>query len=187
MHEVYNPRLSLTAEIASAETEILAEAQRIVDETTSLYNVAPISVVLRDTADVAGEWLLATRTVILRTSTLADAAWRAVFAHEVGHALRGDGHDALTDEQSQQCELDATALGVEVLVRIVGLSLREAVECCVDAIRGLKERIETREVKLLPGDPDPDLMIRDLLGRFPEVSEPLDVAAGEGVGLHVGE
>jgi len=170
MHEGYNLRLSLTTEIASDEVEILAEAQRIADATTALYNLAPISVVLRDTADVAGEWLLATRTIILRTSILADASWRAVFAHEVGHALRGDGHDALTDEQSQQCEFDATALGVEVLTCIVGLSLREAVECCVDAIRGLKERIETREVKLLPGDPDPDVMLHDLLARFPGVT-----------------
>jgi len=183
MHEVYKLRLSPTAEIASDEVEILAEAQLIADETTALYGVPPVSVALVDATAIEpdGEYDPWTREVRLKRTVLA-LPWRGLLAHELGHVSLSHDVDGLCSDVAtvERAELKANARGVEILVRVVGLSVEEAVDHFVQAFRRIKTRLEREHAEPPLGQPHPDVALRDLLTRFPEVSEPLDVAAGEG-------
>jgi hypothetical protein len=153
---------------------MLFDAQRIADASTALYGVPRVIVVLVDPTAIEtdGEYDPETREVRLTKAVLALPSWRGLLAHELGHVTLG--HESLGDDidaaTAEQAELDATARAVEILVRVVGLSVEEAVDYFVQSFLRIKTRLEREKAAPAPGVPHPDVAMRDLLERFPHVT-----------------
>jgi hypothetical protein len=155
-----------------SEAEILVEAQRIADATTALYGVPPVFVVLVDSVSTGGtgEYEPLTRTVRLKRATvLGGPTWRGLVAHELGHVVSLHDVDGLCTDvaTAERAELDANARGVEILIHVVGLSVQEAIDYFVQSFLRIKKRLEEEHIELSPGEPHPDVAMRDLLARFP--------------------
>jgi IrrE N-terminal-like domain len=159
--------------LTPAEQERAAQVRTLADRTAQVYGLAPIHLlVTQNPNDPPGSFrrgYFAVSTITL-TSTFRDA----IVAHELGHyvlghdrPLRGTTTDEL-EREYQQRELDANAKGVEILIRVAGLSEARALRTMYDYLAGVQWTLDRYPRMDLRGHKSPCEEMADLLTRFPQ-------------------
>ncbi|HYB43247.1 MAG TPA: hypothetical protein VEL75_15820 [Candidatus Methylomirabilis sp.] len=155
-----------------AEERSAGEVRRLADRTARLYGLPPIHLVVsHNLNDPPGSFRRGYFTVstITLTSTFRDA----IVAHELGHYVLG--HDAPLrgtsaaelERDYQQRELDANAKGVEILVRVAGMSEGRALRTMYEYLAGVQADFDRHPSLNLRGHKSPCDEITDLLIRYP--------------------
>jgi hypothetical protein len=85
----------------------------------------------------------------------------------LGHGPASFASTSEWQRAQEQRELDANAKAVEILMRVWGLTQREAVDMVVDRLRRSQRAID-RGAPLTSGHRTPNEEMADLLSRFPE-------------------
>jgi hypothetical protein len=128
--------LSACATLPPAQEAGLKKAQQIADATTKLYGIGRIRVFADDRLPAgvgAGYYGQSSRILIRPEMLVYDRHLTALVAHELGHATLGYGTlEGWTPGERRralaQQELEADRRSVEILVRVMGLTERDAID-----------------------------------------------------------
>ena len=159
--------------LTPAQQESADQVRALADRTAQVYGLAPIHLlVTQNPNDPPGSFrpgYFAVSTITL-TSKFRDA----IVAHELGHyvlrhdrPLRGATSDEL-EREYQQRELDANAKGVEILIRVGGLSEARALRTMWEYLAGVLWTLDRYPRMDLRGHKSPCEEMADLLTRFPK-------------------
>jgi hypothetical protein len=159
--------------LTPAQQESKAQVSTLADRTAEVYGLAPIHLlVTQNPSDPPGSFRRGYFAV--STITLASTFRDAIVAHELGHyvlghdrPLRGATIDEL-EREYQQRELDANAKGVEILIRVAGLSEGRALQTMYDYLAGVQWTLDRYPRMDLRGHKSPCEEMADLLTRFPK-------------------
>jgi len=158
--------------MTASQNRSLDEVRVFADETTRIYGLAPIHVLVSHNPESpVGSYrrgFFAVNQLVLR-SEFRDA----IVAHELAHYVLG--HDApltgATPEarlrEREQRELDANAKSVEILTRVRGLPEDEALRRAYRYLLNVHHRLQRSPGEDLLGHRPPCDEIADLLARYP--------------------
>ena len=158
--------------MTDAQNRSLDEVRVFADETTRVYDLAPIHVLVSHNPESpVGSYrrgYFAVNQLVLR-SEFRDA----IVAHELAHYVLG--HDAplagATPEarllERQQRELDANAKSVEILTRVRGVPEDQALRLAYSYLLNVHRRLQRSPGEDLLGHRPPCEEIADLLARYP--------------------
>jgi len=154
------------------QQDVVADVQRFADATTAAYNLPRIRLTIEPETNlgIGGRYRLGNFYLNVRMLTAGNL--NALVAHELAHYVLG--HDtpvagssmAEFQRGAELRELDANAKAVEILVRVTGLSQRQAVETMVVFLKAAQAHVE-RGNALAWGHRPPAEEIADLVARFP--------------------
>jgi hypothetical protein len=151
---------------------IVAEQQAFADATAAGYRVARVRIVVEGETNLGIGARYRLGHVYLNVRVLGSLTLTAVMAHELAHYVLGHdipvtGASRAEQQQAQELrELDANATAVEILMRVKGLSEREAVQVMVTHLVAA-QRFEDRGGARAWGHRAPSEEIADLLRRYP--------------------
>jgi hypothetical protein len=154
------------------QQNIVAEVQRFADATAAYYKVIRVGIVVEPANNLGIGARYQRGHFYLNVRTLGHSRLSYLVAHELAHYILG--HDipvagaSLGEFQRAEelRELDANAKAVEILMRVKGMTEREAVRMAVTYLTGA-QRVEDRGGARTPGHRAPTEEIADLLVRFP--------------------
>jgi hypothetical protein len=158
--------------LTPAQQSIVAEQQAFADATAARYRAARVRLVVEGETNLGIGARYRLGHVYLNVGMLDSLTLTAIMAHELAHYVLG--HDipvtgASTAERQlaqELRELDANATAVEILMRVKGLSEREAVMLIVAYLAGA-QRFEDRGGARAWGHRAPAEEIADLVRRYP--------------------
>jgi hypothetical protein len=162
------------------QQDVVADVQRFADATAAVYNLPRIRLTIEPATNlgIGGRYRLG--NFYLNVRMLNTGHLNALVAHELAHYVLGHdtpvaGSSMAEFQRGQEVrELDANAKAVEILMRGLGLSQRQAVETMVVFLKAAQTHVD-RGNALAWGHRPPAEEIADLVGRFPGY----DVAAAE--------
>jgi hypothetical protein len=151
----------------------VADVRRFADGAAAAYDLPRIRVTIEPATNLGIGGRYRQGNFYLNVRMLDSSNLTALVAHELAHYVLG--HDALVSasstaqfQQAQELrELDANAKAVEILMRVKGLSQREAVDVVVTHLRAAEAGIACGGA-LAPGHRPLADEIADLLARFPD-------------------
>lgn len=154
------------------QQDVVGDVQRFADATTAAYNLPRIRLTIEPETNlgIGGRYRLG--NFYLNVRMLTSGNLNALVAHELAHYVLG--HDtpvagasmAEFQRAAELRELDANAKAVEILMRGLGLSQRQAVETMVVFLRAAQIHVD-RGNALAWGHRPPGEEIADLVARFP--------------------
>jgi hypothetical protein len=150
----------------------VVEVQQFADATAAYYKMFRVGVVVEPATNLGIGARYRQGNFYLNVRMLGSRNLMAVVAHELAHYVLS--HDmpvagASTTEflRAQEFrELEANAKAVEILVRVKGMSERDAVQMMINHLRGAQS-LQERGGALAPGHRPPAEEIADLLARYP--------------------
>lgn len=146
----------LTAEQATG----LQEAQRIADRTTKVYGVPGVRVYAASLGpSTSGSYFGQTDWIFIRPESLTGKRLLVLISHELGHATL---RHRPTEPPSVERERNANRRGVEILMKVLGLSEREALETYAEYFIGANRYRHGRDVLLPAGHLPPCEELREL-------------------------
>jgi hypothetical protein len=158
--------------LTPAQGRAVAEVRAMADDTTRIYAVSRISVLVGSNVDgVGGSYRRGLFT--LSTPMLSSRHRDSIVAHELAHYLLE--HDrplhrtlALDMQREQELrELDANAKAVEILVRVRGYREEQALSLVYDHLLGFHRLVADKRTVIPWGHRAPCEEMSDLLRRFP--------------------
>jgi len=158
--------------LTPVQRDTVADVQRFADATTAAYKLPPIRVTIDRATNLGIGAYYRQGNFYLNETQLDTGNVTALVAHELAHYVLG--HDApLTgaatlaeSAQKQELrELDANAKAVEILVRVKGLSERQALTMMLVRRRGLMAS-QQRGSPITPGHRPAAEEIADLRARY---------------------
>jgi hypothetical protein len=160
------------AALTPPQRQSLAEVRALAEATARVYGRPPIHLFVSHAPDAPpGSYRRGFFSV--STQVLASTFRDAIVAHELAHyvlgheeALRGATSVEL-ERDYQQRELDANAKGVEILMRVAGMSEARALRTMYSYLLGVQWALERSPHLNLRGHKPPCEEIADLLSRFP--------------------
>ena len=164
------------------QRDAVVEVQRFADATTTAYKLPSIRLTIEPATNLGIGGRYRQGNFYLNETQLTSANLTALVAHELAHYVLG--HDAplsgvasLAEAARQQeiRELDANAKAVEILVRVKGLSERQAVTMMLVRLRSV-QAYQARGNPNIQGHRTPAEEIADLLARFPGAEAPAPLA-----------
>jgi hypothetical protein len=177
-----SPRAALVALVAGVlagcvtltpkQQETLEDVRRFADATTAAYNVPRIRVNVEPGTNLGIGGRYRQGNFYINVGMLNSRNLNSLVAHELAHYVLG--HDmpvagaSMAEFQLAQelRELDANAKAVEILMRVKGMSEKDAVGTVVTHLRGAQRAVE-RGGPITPGHRTPAAEIADLLARYP--------------------
>jgi hypothetical protein len=165
--------------LTPVQRDSVADVQRFADATTAAYKLPSIRLTIEPATNLGIGGRYRQGNFYLNETQLNTGGLTALVAHELAHYVLG--HDSVLSgaasmaemvRMQQLRELDANAKAVEILVRVKGLSERQALTTMVIKLRSAQAH-QMRGNPNAPGHLPPAEEIADLLARFPAV----DIAA----------
>ena len=165
--------------LTPVQRDSVADVQRFADATTTAYKLPSIRLTIEPATNLGIGGRYRQGNFYLNETQLNTGGLTALVAHELAHYVLG--HDSVLSgaasmaemlRMQEQRELDANAKAVEILVRVKGLSERQALTTMVIKLRSAQAH-QMRGNPNAPGHLPPAEEIADLLARFPAV----DIAA----------
>jgi len=170
--------------LTPVQRDQVAEVQQFADATTAAYKLPPIRLTIEPATNLGIGGRYRQGNFYLNETQLTSGGLTALVAHELAHYVLG--HDGLLSgaastaeavRMQEERELDANAKAVEILVRVKGLSERQALTTIVVFL----ERVQIHQAKGNPnaqGHRSPAEEIADLKRRFPSLDTARPPAPG---------
>jgi hypothetical protein len=166
--------------LTTEQAEGLKEAQRVADLATRAYGVPGVRVYatpgLRPTTGAG--YLYQQDWVFIRPELLTGHRFLVAITHELGHATLGHRPVDLPRAQQRAAiadgELAASRRGVEIMVRFLGVSERQALEHYAAYFIEANRVREGRDILIPVGHPLPCEQLRDLWASFGRTSPPCE-------------
>lgn len=163
----------------------LEEAQRVADRVTRAYGVPGVRVYattgLRPT--IAAAYLRHNDWIFIRPEHLTGNGFLVVLTHELGHATLGHGRFDVPRERLSALIADheraANRRGVEIMVRFLGVTERQALEHYATYFVAASWARKDRRVLLPFGHPLPCEQLRDLWASFGQPPPPCEAPVPE--------
>jgi len=150
----------LTAEQATG----LQDAQRIADRVTKAYGVPGVRVYAASLGpSTGGSYFGQHDWIFLRPESLTGKPLLVLISHELGHATLGHRP---TEPPSVDRERNANRRGVEIMVKFLGLTEREALETYAGYLIGANKYRHGRDVLIPAGHLLPCEELRELWAGF---------------------
>ena len=150
---------SLTPLTAEQESG-LKEAQRIADRVTKAYGVPSVRVYAASLGpSTAGRYSYQSDWIFIRPESLTGKRLLVLISHELGHATLGHRP---TESPQVDRERDANRRGVEILVKFLGLTEREALDTYAGYLIDANRYRHGRDVLIPPGHLLPCEELREL-------------------------
>jgi hypothetical protein len=150
----------LTAEQATG----LQEAQRIADRVTKAYGVPGVRVYAASLGpSTGGSYFSQNDWIFIRPESLTGKRLLVLISHELGHATLGHRP---TDAPNIDRERHANRRGVEILVKFLGLTEREALETYAGYLIAANKYRHGRDVLIPAGHLLPCEELRELWDGF---------------------
>jgi len=154
------------------QQETLDDVRRFADATAQAYRVPRIRVSVEPGTNLGIGGRYRQGNFYINVGMLNSRNLNSLVAHELAHYVLG--HDmpvagaSMAEFQLAQelRELDANAKAVEILMRVKGMSEKDAVGTVVTHLRGAQRAVE-RGGPITPGHRPPAAEIADLLARYP--------------------
>jgi hypothetical protein len=154
------------------QQDVVVDVQRFADATTAAYKLPRIRLTIEPATNlgIGGRYRLG--NFYLNERMLTSGNLNALVAHELAHYVLGHdspvaGSSMAEFQLAQELrELDANAKAVEILMRGLGLSQRQAVETMVVFLRAAQAHVD-RGNALAWGHRPPVEEIADLIARYP--------------------
>ena len=158
------------------QQEALDDVRRFADATTAAYNLPRIRVSVEPGTNLGIGGRYRQGNFYINVGMLDSRNLSSLVAHELAHYVLG--HDMPVSGASmaefrlaqELRELDANAKAVEILMRVKGMSEKDAVGTVVTHLRGAQRAVE-RGGPVTPGHRTPTAEIADLLARYPGNNE----------------
>ena len=150
----------------------LDDVRRFADATATAYNVPRIRVNVEPSTNLGIGGRYRQGNFYINVGMLDSRNLNSLVAHELAHYVLGHdtpvaGSSMAEFQLAQELrELDANAKAVEILVRVKGMSEKEAVATVVAHLRSAQRAVE-RGGPITPGHRTPAAEIADLLARYP--------------------
>jgi hypothetical protein len=164
--------------LTPVQRDSVADVQRFADATTTAYKLAPIRLTIEPATNLGIGGRYRQGNFYLNETLLTSGGLTALVAHELAHYVLGhdtppSGAVSTADYLRLQelRELDANAKAVEILVRVKGLSERQAVTTMVTYLRGA-QAYQARGNPIAQGHRPAAEEIADLFKRFPGAENP---------------
>lgn len=159
----------------------LTEARDIANRTSKLYGVPRVRVFSEDrlSPSAAAGYAPGNNWILIRRRVLGSPGFIPVLAHELGHVtLRHDlpivleGGERQPDlaayrRAAEQRELDANGRAVEIMIRVLGMTERDAVMALASYLAAANTARDGRAIALPHGHIHPCDQLQDLVRRFP--------------------
>jgi len=154
------------------QRETLEDVRRFADATAAAYNVSRIRVNVEPGTNLGIGGRYRQGNFYINVAMLDSRNLSSLVAHELAHYVLGHdmpvaGASMAQFQLAQELrELDANAKAVEILMRVKGMSEKDAVGTVIAHLRGA-QRVVERGGPLTPGHRTPAAEIADLLARYP--------------------
>lgn len=158
--------------LTPAQQHTLEDVRRFADATTAAYKLPRIRVNVEPGTNLGIGGRYRQGNFYINVRMLNSTNLNSLVAHELAHYVLGhdmplSGASMAEFQRAQELrELDANATAVEILMRVKGMSEKDAVGTIVAHLRGAQRAIE-RGGPLTPGHRMPAAEIEDLLARYP--------------------
>lgn len=165
---------SLTPLTAEQEAG-LQEARRIADRVTKAYGVPGVKVYAASMGhSVSGMYTYQDDWIFIRPESLTGKRLLVLISHELGHATLGHRP---TEVPSVERERDANRRGVEILVKYVNLSEREALETYAGYLIAANKYRHGRDALIPSGHLLPCEELRQLWTFYGQTAPPCETAS----------
>lgn len=154
------------------QQEILDDVRRFADATAAAYNLPRIRVNVEGGTNLGIGGRYRQGNFYINVGMLSSRNLNSLVAHELAHYVLGHdmpvaGSSMAEFQLAQELrELDANAKAVEILIRVRGMSEKDAVATVVTHLRGAQRVVESGG-PITPGHRTPAAEIADLLARYP--------------------
>jgi hypothetical protein len=165
--------------LTPAQRDAVVDVQRFADATTTAYKLPSIRLTIEPATNLGIGGQYRQGNFYLNETQLNSGGLTALVAHELAHYVLG--HDTPPTGASSMAEylrlqevreMDANAKAVEILVRVKGLSERQAVTTMVTHLRRA-QAYQAKGNPNAPGHRPPAEEIADLYARFPTATAPV--------------
>ena|SRR5438093_2677424 len=169
--------------LTSEQTTGLKEAQRIADRVTKAYGVPGVRVYATSGLSPGAGAAYSYRQdwIFIHPRLLTGNGFMYVISHELGHVTLGHRPVDLPTEKLRAVIADkeraANHRGVEILVRFLGLTEREALERYATYLIAANRSRNGRNVLIPFGHPLPCVQLRDLWASFGQTAPACELQA----------